>query len=90
MRGSGSRNVATKTDLLLGPQDEFRTEDIAVNIHVSIRKDSNRAPESVSIHEMLRDLVGANHCTRTLFQVRKGLMLLCIHVCAYILQGICT
>jgi hypothetical protein len=68
MRGPGSRNVAAKTHLSQGPQDEFPTEDIAVNIHVPIRKDSsNRGPESVSIHEMLRDLVGANHCTRTLF-----------------------
>ena len=78
---TGNRNGAAKTYLSHGPQDAFPTEDIAVNIHVPIRKDScNRGSESVSIHEMLRDLVGANHCTRTFVQGRKVLVLLFVHV----------
>ncbi|KAG0560005.1 hypothetical protein KC19_10G146700 [Ceratodon purpureus] len=73
------RNGAAKTYLSHGPQDAFPTEDIAVNIHVPIRKDScNRGSESVSIHEMLRDLVGANHCTRLVDSVNHVLELLCL------------
>jgi E3 ubiquitin-protein ligase UBR1/E3 ubiquitin-protein ligase UBR3 len=59
--------------------DEYPTDNIAVNIGLSIRMDSsNAASDPLSIHEVLVDLLGANDCARLVDSVNHVLELLCL------------
>jgi len=73
--------VASEIKVPEGPQDEFPTEDIVLNIRVPIRMDSSNSERNpVNIYDMLRGLQHANDCTRTLSEVRKLLIFLFISV----------
>uniref|UniRef100_A0A7I4BEK2 E3 ubiquitin-protein ligase n=1 Tax=Physcomitrium patens TaxID=3218 RepID=A0A7I4BEK2_PHYPA len=75
------RNDASKVQSPEGIQEDFPSQDIATNVHVQIRKDcGNRAPDGMplSIHEMLQDLIQANHCSRLVDSVNHVLELLCL------------